>query len=224
MTTIAVMQPYFFPYAGYFRLFTAADAFVILDCVQLPRPGWVHRNRFVKANGELDWLTLPLAKATYTTKIQDLRFRQDAKNTLEAALRRFPLLNEAHEAGQPLVERALQISDNDVTSYLHGLLADVTRVLRLEKPMLRSSTLGLDPNLHGQDRVLEIVKLLGGTRYVNAPGGRHLYDHAAFGRSGVELTFLTPYGAGMDSILTRLLTEPAALISAEIRRETLLVD
>jgi hypothetical protein len=41
------MQPYFVPYAGYFRLFAASDLFVIYDCVQFPRRGWVHRNRLV---------------------------------------------------------------------------------------------------------------------------------------------------------------------------------
>ena len=58
-TTIAVMQPYFVPYAGYFRLFAATDLFVIYDCVQFPRRGWVHRNQLPGANGQPNWLTLP---------------------------------------------------------------------------------------------------------------------------------------------------------------------
>lgn len=224
MTTIAVMQPYFFPYAGYFRLFAAADAFVILDCVQLPRPGWVHRNRFANANGELDWLTLPLAKAPYTTRIKDLQFRPEASSTMEAAIRRFPLLRDAHSARNPLMQRVVQIPGHDVTAYLEGLLADVTVSLGIAKPMIRSSTLDLDPNLRGQERVLAIVKRLGGTRYVNAPGGRHLYDHAAFARSSIELKFLAPYGASMESVLSRLLTEPRDAVSMEIKRETVLLD
>ena len=218
------MQPYFFPYAGYFRLFAAADTFVILDCVQLPRPGWVHRNRFEKANGELDWLTLPLAKAPYTTRIKDLRFRADAKKSLETSLRRFPLLNHAYETGDTLVKTALHISSDDVTAHLHCLLAEVTRRLFLDKPMVRSSTLGLPPHLSGQDRVLAIVENLGGTRYVNASGGRALYDRAAFTRRGIELQFLAPYAGSMSSVLSRLLTEPPGGIADEIARETILQD
>src|SRR5437016_2188558 len=61
--TVAIMQPYFLPYAGYFRLFAASDLFVIYDCVQFPRRGWVHRNRLTDARGLERWLTLPLEKA-----------------------------------------------------------------------------------------------------------------------------------------------------------------
>ena len=74
MTTVAVMQPYFMPYAGYFRLFAAADVFVLFDCVQFPRRGWVHRNRFATAAGHLDWLTLPLLKCPRETRIDELAF------------------------------------------------------------------------------------------------------------------------------------------------------
>ena len=66
MTTIAVMQPYFVPHAGYFRLFAASDLFVVFDCVQFPRRGWVHRNRLPDAQGRARWLTLPLSKALVT--------------------------------------------------------------------------------------------------------------------------------------------------------------
>jgi WbqC-like protein family len=49
--TVAIMQPYFLPYAGYSRLFAATDLFVVYDCVQFPRRGWVHRNRLVNTAG-----------------------------------------------------------------------------------------------------------------------------------------------------------------------------
>lgn len=218
------MQPYFFPYAGYFRLFSAADTFVILDCVQLPRPGWVHRNRFTNAQGRLDWLTLPLARASYTTPIKDLRLRPEARSVLETAFRRFPVLHDALNAQNPLIRRILDIPSLDLTGYLIGLLADVTTLLGLNKPTVRSSALGLDPQLHGQDRVLAIVKALGGSRYVNAPGGRHLYDRESFARCGVQLQFLREYESSMESTLSRLLTEPAHALSEEIKRESILVD
>ena len=75
---VAIMQPYFLPYAGYFRLFAATDLFVIYDCVQFPRRGWVHRNRLVDASGKERWLTLPLAKVPQRTLIRDLCFASDA--------------------------------------------------------------------------------------------------------------------------------------------------
>lgn len=218
------MQPYFFPYAGYFRLFTSADVFVVLDCVQLPRRGWVHRNRFANANGEMDWLTLPLEKSPQTTLIRDVRFRPGARIEFESAMRRFPVLEEARKTNNTIVERALAVTGCNVADYLHGLLLHVTELLGIQKPMLRSSALGIDPELRSQDRILALVKAVGGRRYVNSPGGRALYDHDTFTRSGVQLKFLAPYGGSMDSVLLRLLGESAAGIRGEIQRETVLHD
>src|ERR1700750_1484658 len=89
--TVAIMQPYFFPYAGYFRLFAASDLFVVYDCVQFPRRGWVHRNRLIDASGRLQWLTLPLEKAPQEVLIRDLRFPLNAAKLLAERLRPFPL-------------------------------------------------------------------------------------------------------------------------------------
>lgn len=224
MTTVAVMQPYFFPYAGYFRLFAAADTVVMFDCVQFPRRGWVHRNRFTDARGNLDWLTLPLVKADRDARIEELRFPPDVRTRLEAAMHRFPLLERALKNEHPLITRALDFPSGDVAAYLCGLVQHVTSILSIGKPMIRSSTLHIDPALRAQDRVIAILKALGGTSYVNPPGGRDLYDPASFAQAGIDLRFLPPYGAAIDSILTRLLTDPPEAVSREIRRETALVE
>ena len=79
MTCIAVIQPYFMPYAGYFRLFAAADEVVLYDCVQFPRRGRVHRNILPDSHANPRWLTLPLQKANMGVKIQDLSFAEDAQ-------------------------------------------------------------------------------------------------------------------------------------------------
>lgn len=224
MTTIAVMQPYFFPYAGYFRLFTAADVVVMFDCVQFPRRGWVHRNRFADTHGAPQWLTLPLLKASRDVRIAELRLPADVQSRLESAMQCFPVLRNALRNGETLLGRVLAFENDDASAYLCARIEEITSMLGMRKPMLRSSTLQVDPSLRGQDRVLAIVKSLGGERYVNPPGGRALYDHDLFSRAGVDLRFLPPYTAGMDSILSRLLTEPPEAISREIERETAFVQ
>jgi hypothetical protein len=90
--------------------------------------------------------------------------------------------------------------------------------------MVRSSALGIPAELKAQDRVIAIARRLGATRYVNLSGGRALYDHATFARAGIDLAFLTPYGGTMESILARLLAEPAPAVKAEILHETILVS
>lgn len=169
----------------------------------------------------MDWLTLPLVKAERDVRIQELRFPVDARERLEFSMRRFPLLAQALKDRHPLIQRVLSMGE-DVTEYLCGLVEHTVLQLGIAKPILRSSMLGIAPALKGQDRVLAIVKALGGTRYVNPSGGRELYDHPTFIAAGVELRFLTPYAGGTSSILSRLLTESETAIAAEIRGETML--
>src|SRR5215472_19045850 len=76
---VAVMQPYFFPYAGYFRLFSHVDEFIILDCVQFPRRGRVHRSEVPAPTGASEWLTLPLARQPRDVLIKHLAFASGAR-------------------------------------------------------------------------------------------------------------------------------------------------
>ena len=102
--TIAIMQPYFIPYAGYFRLFAASDLFVIYDCVQFPRRGWVHRNKMIGADGRECWLTLPLTKMSRDVRIRDLSFAADADAVLRERMRRIPLLAAARQPEPEIIE------------------------------------------------------------------------------------------------------------------------
>jgi len=214
-TTVAIMQPYFVPYAGYFRLFAASDVFVIYDCVQFPRRGWVHRNRLVTLAGSEGWLTLPIERAARHTLIRDLRFAPDATVRMAERLRGFALAPRDPIAMAPLLD-AVRDVDGRPVDYLERLLRVIVDYLGLRWNVIRSTTLDVPPSLRGQDRILEITRRLGGTRYVNAPGGRSLYDAQAFTAAGVELTFLAEYAGPRASILTRMLGENRDTIVAEI--------
>jgi len=222
MTTVAVMQPYFMPYAGYFRLFRAADVFVVFDCVQFPRRGWVHRNRFLRCDGSLDWLTLPVMKCPRDTRIDALAFSPDADARLAADIQGFPGLGKARADRPALLDLVTHIGTGTVADYLCGQLVSVAAMLGLSKTVVRSSELSLDPATHGQARVIEIAKAFGATRYINSPGGRKLYDAKVFTNHGIELKFLTPFQASTQSILTLLLADSAAAVAAMVCQETTL--
>jgi hypothetical protein len=215
MTTVAVMQPYFLPYAGYFRLFAAADRVALFDCVQFPRRGWVHRNRLPNAAGDAAWLTLPLQRAPVDARISDLRFAEDAGARLLDSCRRFPALCDLRH---PLCEALLHL-DGTVCDYLERLLGLCCRMLDLPFETIRTSALNLDPSLHGQERVLAAVRALGATRYVNLEGGRTLYDAATFAAQGIDLRFLPDWHGPRWSILQRILAEPADAIARDIRSQ-----
>jgi hypothetical protein len=215
---VAVMQPYFMAYAGYYRLLAGVDDFVIFDCVQFPRRGWVHRNRLPNAAGEAAWLTLPLAPAAFDARIDEIDFAADAPGRLAEQMRRFPsLAGLAGEAAQILDVDAMR---GGLTDYLERQLEELRAMFGFGCRLMRSSTLDIDPALRAQDRILAILERLGATDYVNAPGGRALYDEAAFGAAGVQLHFLPDWRGSSWSLLHELATRPAAEVGAEIAAQT----
>lgn len=221
---IAIMQPYFIPYAGYFRLFAAADLFVALDCVQFPRRGWVHRNKLADQNGNLQWLTVPLKKANRdTTRICDLEYRDNASESFQDECRRFPSIDTATRKYPELASSLPNLTGNP-TEYFINILKSINSILGFERPIIRSSSLSIPAELKAQDRILAIAKHEGATTYINAPGGKDLYNKTAFNESGIELKFLPQYSGSYSSIIDRLANESPVDISREIRNNLDLED
>jgi len=217
------MQPYFFPYLGYFRLLASVDIFVHFDCVQFPRRGYVHRNQMPKcpptgSEQQKHWLTLPLATQARDVRIVDLVFAPNAASEWQSRLSSFPWTSTADGPRQRDLFRLVRsVGDNaSVSDYLISTLEFSAGLLGLQPMMLRSSSLAISADLRGQDRILEILRILGGKRYINAPGGRALYDAVQFERQGVELTFLPPFAGRSNSLLYELCFHPLDALRAEL--------
>ena len=216
-TVVAVMQPYFAAYAGYYRLLAAADVFVIFDCVQFPRRGWVHRNRLADANGEPAWLTLPLKPAPYEAPISAMEFADDAPARMAERLRAFPSLQSLPEQAARLLHAAP--FHGPLVDYLEAQIEVACVFIGVRPRLIRSSTLQIPPELKAQDRVLAILGALDTSDYINAPGGRDLYDEAAFAARGIRLEFLEPYAGPSWSLLQRI-AQDAEACRAEILAQT----
>ncbi len=214
MKTVAVMQPYFVPYAGYFRLIDQADTFVIYDCVQFPRRGYVHRNQLPNAAGVMEWLTLPLEKCPRETKIDSLRFPSDVAKRFREQLQSFPQVEDSVPSA---IAEQLFAFEGKPSRYIGSLLMTISAYFGLEAEFVYSSELEIDPNLKAQDRILSIVSELKAERYVNAPGGKDLYDVAEFNAQGVELVVQDPFQGEHASILHRVCTESVDSILKDIR-------
>lgn len=226
---VCCMQPAFIPPASYFRLFAASDVFVVLDDVQFDRRWYTHRQQLTNRQGKKEWLTLPVKKTPRdTTMIRDIKwaeiidkkcdkcgaFPQDArKRKWHKELRKFPLFDELNKPiflvedlmawGSPLAAALWNINE-------------LLKLLNIECDMEYSSQIKISPDLRGQDRIIAICKKLGATTYINSPGGRDLYDEAAFAKEGIKLTFLPNWIGSYDSILERLAHEKPEDIRREI--------
>lgn len=220
---IAINQPYFVPYAGYYRLFHEVDLFVIYDDCQLPYPGFVHRNQLTNRHGEPDWLTIPLRKQPLETEIKDIEFAENAADKWMRARRRFPLFDQ-RPLSHLLQTVTLGMSFPSPMDFILKVLEMTKEKLNLECSMVKSSKYTWSQFNRGQDRVIEICKRFKATEYVNASGGTKLYDPAVFEKAGIKLKILQPYEGAHKSMLERLSTESAADIREEILGNVQFVD
>ncbi len=203
------MQPYFFPYLGYYGLLVAADVFVAYDNVQFEKHGWVNRNRILRDGGP-EWWTAPVAAAPLASTIAERRYhdweRQRARllARLRDRYRRAPRRDDALDLGAAAMDPDQHaVADAN----LHGLRT-IAATLGLRARIVRASDVPHDVHLRGQDRVLAICAALGADTYVNAIGGTTLYDADAFAARGVALRFLRPrpepYAQGGEGFVPNL--------------------
>jgi hypothetical protein len=189
--TVAVMQPYFFPYVGYFQLIAQSDVFVLYDDVQYRKGGWINRNRIL-LNGRGLWLTLPVQKAPLRFKINQRHYKLlpivigRLLRRLETAYRKAPHF----EAVFPVVREILQFDDSNVAAFNANLIRRLAAHLDLGTRILSSSALEVDDRLRGPERVIAICRQLGATRYINPIGGACLYGSEQFVRAGIRLSLL----------------------------------
>jgi hypothetical protein len=213
------MQPYLYPYAGYFRLLAAADEFVVFDCVQFPRRGRVHRCEVPGPNGLLEWLTLPLARQSTSVLIRELAFAPDARARFDDRLERHDWIHSNGGAAAARVRDHLFAPLESVVDYLVAGLQLVACVLGLEVTISRSTALHLDPALRGEERVIAAAEAVAATGYINAPGGHGLYHADRFAAAGIELQFLPPYCGRYPHLLPALMTEPPGAIREDVLAE-----
>lgn len=188
---LVVMQPYFFPYVGYFQLIHAADRFVVYDDVNYIKNGWINRNRLL-LDGAPHYFTIPLAGASPFAPIHETRidssdrWRRKMLETFRVAYKRAPHAAEA----VTLLERALGTGEGGIGDVARVSIEITLEHFGLQRGLVRSSRTYGNAGLKGQERVIDICRREGATTYINAPGGRALYDEGAFRDAGIALRFL----------------------------------
>jgi WbqC-like protein family len=188
---IAVMQPYLFPYIGYFQLINAADKFVVHDDVQWIKGGWINRNRIL-SNGRDEMLTLSIKKRSNYDNInlyEVLHEQNNQKkflNKIVSSYAKSPHFNDVF----PMLEKMIMNGETNLTGYIMSSLEQINAYLNIDTKILLSSETEKNNELKGQDRVIDICKALKATQYINPIGGVELYDKEAFRRNNIELSFL----------------------------------
>lgn len=189
---LAVMQPYLFPYLGYYQLYAAADRFVFFDDVNFINKGWINRNQIVTGRKAF-MFTAPLLDASQNKLICDIHiaegnWKQKLLKTIEMAYKKAPEF-------VPVFELVSGILATDTTLIAKLAAASVTGVaayLNIQKPVYFSSELQYNRDVKGEDKILEICTGMGAVNYINPSGGRDLYNPEKFEKSNLGLHFLKP--------------------------------
>jgi len=190
---LAIMQPYFLPYVGYFQLMSSVDKFVLLDDVTFINRGWINRNR-IAVNGAPSWLTLPLAQASQNRLINQIEIVDDPSwkrktvRTVELSYGSAPFVHQI----LPLFSDMLEDARGSLSEFLFRQLRRVADYIGIDTTIEATATIYPKEGRSGQERILDICAREGATGYVNLPGGRDLYDPRLFASAGIELLFLEP--------------------------------
>lgn len=192
---VAVMQPYLFPYIGYWQLINAVDRFVILDDVNYIMRGYINRNSIL-VNGKPHRFTIPIEKASQNKLIMDTKLNFDEKEkkkflaTIENAYKKSPCYSKV----MPLLEDIILNTEDDLAKYIQYSLEVICNYLKMKTEVYVSSEIEKDHTLHAQERIIEICKKMQADIYINPCGGRSLYNHEAFEKENMKLFFLDTIG------------------------------
>lgn len=186
------MQPYFFPYLGYFDLICHTDAWVVFDTPQYIRHGWVNRNRVLHPSDGWQYVIAPVRKHDRAAAIRDVEVSPEPawRRRLLAQLghyrKRAPYFRET----MAIVDRCLAPGDASLARTNVAILDEICRLLgiRFDRRFFSEMAIDLPAEPGPGDWALEIASALGADEYVNPPGGRHLFDPARFADRGIALT------------------------------------
>lgn len=191
--SIAIMQPYFFPYLGYIQLLDAVDVFVFYDDVDFIPRGFIHRN-VIAVKGQKHRFTIPLVKASQNKAINQVQVAEKQTwlpkwlRTLELNYAKAPLFPQTMN----LLEQSLAELPCSIGRLAGESLRLLSTYLGLNTAFHYSSELGVSLELGRAERLIQHCHTLKQNQYVNAIGGRELYDKETFAQHGVSLFFLEP--------------------------------
>jgi hypothetical protein len=189
---LAIMQPYFMPYIGYFQLINSVDKFIIYDNIQYTKKGWINRNRIL-VNGKDQLITLPLKKDSDYLDVVERELskswdkdKNKMLNVIKSSYNKAPYFQETFE----LISKCVNNSETNLFNFIYNVINIINNYLDIKTPIIVSSTIEIDHTLKSQDKVLSLCKEQNADVYINSIGGVELYDKGIFKQNNIELNFI----------------------------------
>lgn len=185
------MQPYFFPYIGYFQLINSVDKFIVFDDVNYINKGWINRNNLLM-NGSASLVTVPLKDASQNKKINEHQIVTDQVwktkllKTIEQSYKKAPYYSSVFE----LIRDSILTEENNLARFNTIQIKNVCRYLGVKTEIIESSKIYKNAELKGQDRILDICLQEMADVYINPIGGLDLYNKSLFEKKNIKLFFI----------------------------------
>ena len=189
---LGIMQPYFFPYIGYFQLINVVDTFVIYDNIEFSKRGWFRRNRIL-VNGQDTWISLPIKHDSDYLNVNERFLAENYQEkkmkllrTIENAYIKAPYFKDIF----PIIERSLNFENDNLFDFLYHSIITIINYLEINTNIMISSKVNIDHSKKGVDKVLALIEKLGADVYINPIGGKELYKRNNFLQKDIELKFI----------------------------------
>jgi hypothetical protein len=191
---IAIMQPYIFPYIGYFQLINAVDKFVFYDDVNYIKGGWINRNRIV-VNGKENIFTIPLNDASSFRTIEETEINQKLYPkwerkflmTIQQTYHKAPFYKDTYD----LIYSIFSQKQSSISELAISSIKAVSNYLEISTVFDKSSTTySYTKGINKADRIIKICDLNNVITYINPIGGEELYQKDYFKENGVDLLFM----------------------------------
>jgi hypothetical protein len=184
----AIMQPYFFPYLGYYQLINAVDIFIVYDDVNYINRSWINRNYLLSADDKFRF-TMETIGASQNKLIKDIEVGNNFKKlllTLHHLYSKAPFFNDVSE----LLRRVFNYKDHNLANFLCESIIRTCEYMSIHKDIVLSSSLMINSNLKGENRIIDICKNIGATTYINLSGGIDLYNKNNFMNENIDIHFI----------------------------------
>ncbi len=191
---IAIHQPNFIPWPGYYHKISQADVFVFLDTVEFTKGGFINRNKIKFSNGSANWLTVPVQvskstrqKINETALNQHQNWKDKHLKTLQSNYGKAPFFKNYF----PQFEMLYRENFDTISQFNIALSKFILDVLDIRSKIIIASEMEIDHRLTRNDLLIEICKTLSADVYLSGSGAQKYNDEALFNKNDIELVYQT---------------------------------
>lgn len=189
---LAIMQPYFMPYIGYFQLINSVDLFIVADNMQYTKRGWFNRNKFLANGSELQF-TIPVKKAERHLNVNQRYLAHNSISERNRILKQIKnsYANAPHfDENYPIIRRPFLNETENLFDFIYDSIIELYNALQITTEIKILSTIDVNHQLKAQDRIIEVCQEFEADIYINSYGGKSLYETKVFKDNGIDLKFI----------------------------------